>query len=211
MTIDRRCGFATRALTAVLVVIAGGVALKLAGIVLAGELFVVRGDWTITYNQTAAVFGGINFLVVVVCAVAFIRWQRHMARVLIALDGEALAPAVGLSTWGWFIPIANLVIPYTCLKETAIRAAADGQRAAASLVAWWWACWLGTFGASMVVVGLQSDEPEPWITAAAAGVISDAPRFLAAVLAIQMVRRLSDQLKQRQASHERGEPGRQER
>ncbi len=69
-----------------------------------------------TTNPVVSLFSNLGSIAVVVCGVLFIIWGYRAAKT---------ARAVGLhGQWGpgwfigaWFIPIANLVIPYLCVKS----------------------------------------------------------------------------------------------
>jgi hypothetical protein len=196
VSIAGRRRFATVALIVVLVELVIEVGWDLVGIVLMGGLFTVSGDWAAFHDTLMVIERVIYVLAYLVCGVAFIRWQRQMSRGLLLLDGAPLNPGVGLSSWGWFIPFVNMVIPYLSLRQIARRTAPPGQAPSVGLVRWWWFCWLtARFCAYPVgIFYMLADEPKPWITATTVDVLVNMLLILAGVLTLQMIRRYSEQL-----------------
>jgi uncharacterized protein DUF4328 len=155
-------------------------------------------------------------LVQVVIAVLFIVWMFRAAKNNEALGRTNTRFGPGWAIGGWFIPIANLVIPVLILQDLwrggdASRARDDaGWRTARPswLVGWWWAAWVVSLmrfsysGAGLHDSG-SLDDLEVSNTVALVGVVLLAG---AAVLAVLVVRALSrrqlDTLRAQRAAYE---------
>lgn len=93
----------------------------------------------------AAVGGGtlLALLGFLGAAIAVPMWIHRCYRNLPALGSRGhLSPAWAAA--GWFVPIANLVLPYLTVREVWIASTPRG-RLTAALVAAWWAVWLAAW------------------------------------------------------------------
>lgn len=128
-------------------------------------------------------------------AVFFIIWQyRHARNAKLLGSRSALGP--GWAIGGWFIPLANLVLPVRQLW-TASRSSNPGGRGAGIVVAWWVAfvaaILIDRTAAQLGVDGPRDDltvgdlANADWLAAAGEIVFT-----AAAVLGLIMVRRLTD-------------------
>jgi hypothetical protein len=147
-----------------------------------------------TFVTTMAVLWTIGLLGT---AALFITWQWRSAKnaELTASTPPRWSP--GWSIGGWFIPLANWVIPYLCVREISRSTTRQGDLGISSersLLPWWWAAFVGMgvlrfIGNSMS--GAVSSYSEfrardgVWFAGALLGVA-------AAVLAVLVVRRLTE-------------------
>jgi Domain of unknown function (DUF4328)/Protein of unknown function (DUF2510) len=117
----------TEALKTVVIVLLGAVALLTLAeiVVVAHRLSILSGleHGTVSLssadaadNQVRAV-AGVRFLAVAATAVAFIFWQWRTAKNALSLRRYCARYTPGWSIGGWFIPFANLVIPYRVMQE----------------------------------------------------------------------------------------------
>jgi len=106
---------------------------------------------------------------------------RGATRNLQSFGAAKLDPGVGLSSWGWFIPVLSLFIPYLSLRQIALRSAPEGERPSTTLVGWWWAGWL--------LANLSG-----WaVTATTLDVANSTLFIVTGLLAIRMLRQLTRQ------------------
>ena len=75
--------------------------------------------------------------------VYFLRWFYHAYRYLKYTSGSNyLSYKPGAAIWSWFIPVANLIIPYQIMTEIFSEyrdlAAMDSKKYNSKLVGWWW-------------------------------------------------------------------------
>jgi hypothetical protein len=140
-------------------------------------------------------------LVQLLLAVLFITWNFRAAKNNEALDRHHPRFAPGWAIGGWFIPIANLVIPVMLMQDLWRGATPEIPRGdptwrrarGAVLIGLWWTVWLLSFarifaGSSRVDdhASLDSIETSNWV--ALVGVVVAA---VAAVLAVFVVRALA--------------------
>ncbi len=145
---------------------------------------------------------GLNALVMLPVLVGtivfFLIWLHTAVENLQRLGTRKPEYSPGWAVGGFFIPIANLFIPYKAVKETWVlsdpRLETPGeemwqQRGASSIVGWWWAFWI----LSTVVERISSrisndvDSLNGVYTAAKVEIVTDALVIIAAVLAIMVI------------------------
>ena len=91
-----------------------------------------------------------RFAVFVLTAIAYLVWLHRAYSNLNPLGAMGLEYTPGMAVGGWFIPFANLVIPYKVVKETwqesdplIAEPVEDWQQSGApGWLAAWWGCWL---------------------------------------------------------------------
>lgn len=91
-------------------------------------------DFLLPLGMATAVADRMWILGTLVAAAAFGRWL-YQARRNAGRSGGSLKWAPGWAVGGWFIPVANLMIPYLVLRDVR-RASAPASRSAP--VGWWW-------------------------------------------------------------------------
>ena len=123
---------------------------------------------TNTMNPVLSLVSNLGSLAVLACGVLFIIWAYRSARAarLLGMPGQW---GPGWFIGSWFIPVANLVIPYLCIKSL-LPHGHPGVRT----VRRWWAFYVAQYllSTAAVVVGwalYQNDKTLgawPWIPAA---------------------------------------------
>lgn len=171
-------------------------------------------DEQITLDDLLQFFVGLgNFLVYVALVVAFLVWLHRASRNLPAL-GNPKSKVEFTPGWavGWFfIPLANLVMPYRAVREVweksdpAIRTEEDimfTPPSSGGLLLAWWVCWITSNVASNVAMRLQAGAPTPAVARSMAGVdiLADLVGIVAAVLAVLVVRGI-DRRQQERSRH----------
>lgn len=152
-------------------------------------------------DSLVIVFGVLQVLLMLVIGVVFIVWQHRHARNAQLLGSQsALGPewAVG----GWFIPVANFVLPgmqiFTASRFSDLSAAAaPGRRGRGAPIVFGWAAALGV-GWLLAVVGVKpvttadfTGGARQLAAADQIGAVGELVLVVAAVLAMIMVRTLS--------------------
>lgn len=143
----------------------------------------------------------LHFLVYVGCIVAFCFWVHRAYRNLRALGNPAssLEHSPGWAVGFFFIPFANLVMPYRAMKEIwqksdpRVRTQEDFMHAppvSTALVLVWWLAWLVSNVLANISFRLAGRSADPATLAWASNfdVVADAAGIVAAVLAILVVR-----------------------
>ncbi len=100
--------------------------------------------------------GSLAFLATAVC---WLVWQARAHENVWAVPGlPAPTHKPGMAVIWWFIPFANLVMPYVCVRELAtISAARAGSTPRRALPGVWWALFLAAAVASVVAAAW------PWV------------------------------------------------
>ena len=123
----------------------------------------------------------------VVTAVVFLRWFFLCYRETGRLTPGGLNHGPGWAIGAWFVPILNLVRPYSIMKEIVVRNSPPG--ASHSLVSWWWGALLASsfldrLGVSWVEAMRESSGLQ---SAMDAVIAANVLNLIAAVLAIRLV------------------------
>lgn len=130
--------------------------------------------------------------IAVVCGITFLAWLSR------AVDN---APALGAGTpprgpraaigW-WFVPFANLVVPYTIVSDLRRRMAVpDAPGRGVWIVRSWWALWIIQAIAGRLVGALPAGETVDDLRLAnTVLIVSDSLTIAAAILAILVIREL---------------------
>lgn len=87
-----------------------------------------------------------SFLVLIACFVLVGRWIYRTNANAHLLSGDMTITPVWAVGW-YFVPFANLVMPYQGMKETwfaSHNACGLGEEAETALLPWWWGLWLVT-------------------------------------------------------------------
>jgi Domain of unknown function (DUF4328) len=163
----------------------------------AGE-FVTEAD--VEANDIRQVAVGITqFGLLVACAVFFLRWFHRAYRNLLPLGATELRFTQGWAVGAWFVPILNLWRPKQIANDI-WRASDPGYEpgflvwragSVPALYAFWWGLFLGGNWVSQIAARLtfSAEEASELQNATTAYLVSDAADFLAALVAILVVRR----------------------
>ena len=140
---------------------------------------------------------GLMVLVVIGGAIAWPIWQHRAQANLRALGAQDLRFSPGWAAGWWFIPFANILMPFLTMRELSKashpRAGAVDWKARAThpILGFWWAAWLGysvvrSIGGAVAPQRFAS--ADRLITQAWLFVASDVLFVMAAILAILIVR-----------------------
>lgn len=154
------------------------------------------------YDGVSAGFALLLIVTFIVSATFFIQWQRRLHRNNHRYNGSIGEPeGVGSATWGWFIPIVSLWVPYANLRDAARPAATEGSRTL-GLIGLWWTCWLcGHFaGWTSSIVGTVKEDPTGFVISKAIGFCQVSLMLLAGFCAILTIRRVSADQRRRLAA-----------
>ncbi|MFK7773739.1 MAG: DUF4328 domain-containing protein [Saprospiraceae bacterium] len=137
--------------------------------------------------------GGIYLIFLVACAYVFINWMRRAYYNLHQLKGD-LKHQESYAAWSWFIPFINLWYPYQIMKEIWIytQTKSDIENIVShSLVRLWWIAWIINNVASNISARFPMDTIDDLLIGTQLSIFSDITSFLALVLAIQMIKKVS--------------------
>jgi hypothetical protein len=97
----------------------------------------------ITFDDVVVFFAAAFYVLVLIgTIVCFTRWEHRVARNAKLLDGGFTYSPAWAVGW-WFVPVANLVLPYRVIGEL-WRASARGAAAAPGYLGAWWGCLVGS-------------------------------------------------------------------
>ncbi|MCX4545015.1 DUF4328 domain-containing protein [Streptomyces sp. NBC_01565] len=140
----------------------------------------------------------VQILITLATTVVFIVWFHRVRRNGEIFRPDAFTLSRGWAIGSWFIPLANLVMPFVIARQTwaaSTQLAPDGsfrKVSTAPLTAWWL-----VFAASQIVDRVAAslfrlaDTPEQLRGSAAVGVADGLLTLVAAVLAVLFVRKLT--------------------
>jgi hypothetical protein len=144
----------------------------------------------------AFAFGTFTFLMVFPTFLAWLLWQYRAHTNLRALGASGLSYSPGWAVGWWFIPFANVVMPYLTVRE--LWKASDPDvgavdwkaRGGAAIVGVWWGLRLVAQALFQIGVVLTTDAPGLSTTVATSGyfIAADAILALWAVAAVCLVR-----------------------
>lgn len=152
----------------------------------------------------------LHILVYVACIVAFCFWMHRAYSNLRALGNppSSLEYSPGWAVGFFFIPFANLVVPYRAVKEIwvksdpRVRTKDDFMHApptSTGLILAWWLTWIGSNVLLNVSGRLydRTEDPSTLAWVADLTIIATAARIVAAVLAILVVRGINRRQEER--------------
>jgi hypothetical protein len=154
----------------------------------AGEAGLTRLE---SFDAAFSINGQVELVVYIAAAIAWLAWQSR------TIDNEAplgIGPSKYTPRWGigwWFVPFANLVMPYLVHRDIHERYS-GGVRSDRWLVASWWLVFILGGIASNVVgrVWLAAESLDELQSGLTLWVLSDLVAALSALLAILLVRRI---------------------
>jgi hypothetical protein len=136
------------------------------------DAFVAQGDWA---ALVALLFGLVavgQALGFVACVVAFPMFMYRAATNLRALRDTVLATTPNMAAGGWFIPFANLVIPYRALVELDQASLPSDEHRASGLIGVYWGCWIAANALSRIGEQVPSVDIVGAVLLAVAGVLA---------------------------------------
>jgi hypothetical protein len=102
----------------------------------------VSGPNDFRIDDLLQTLAGLAYLVtLVLAAVYFLRWEHRVARNVRALGATGLRYTPGWAVGWWFVPFANLVMPYRVVAELWRATASDGATVR-GYVRVWWTLWI---------------------------------------------------------------------
>jgi len=129
-------------------------------------------------------FGEIVFVVGLVGgAVSVPMWMHRAFRNLPALGAQGLRWSPAWAAGAWFIPIANLFVPYHVMKE--LWPGSDGEPL---LVRRWWAAWIAAYALQVASNQLARYTR---VGGDVTGILNDVVTVAAGVLLILVIRRIT--------------------
>jgi len=125
-------------------------------------------------------------------------WLRRAAETIRALGAKGLTVTPGMAVWWFFIPIANLFMPYRAVSElwrASVYRAAWASHTASGLIGFWWGFHLAT----MFSFDQFTQLDELTFAAARFGITLQLPPFLPygellLIIALMLLYRIVDQI-----------------
>ncbi len=126
------------------------------------------GDPFVMWPQArGAGIGAVASLVGVTVVVVWLIWQHHATANLWARGFPGLSTSPGWAVGWWFVPFANLVLPFLSVRELDRRSTGDGRdRGSGAALGWWWAAYLlATLGPAVAFIGVFTSQVSRWVDA----------------------------------------------
>jgi hypothetical protein len=138
-----------------------------------------------------------QFMMLVLCGIAFVRWFGQAYRNLPALGSAELRYRRGWAVWGWFVPVLSLWRPKQMANdiwratEPGLRRDAGvgcwGSRPVARLITAWWALWIAGGSMAWWSLGIPGHTAEQLRGRAVLDMATDTVLLVCAALACLMV------------------------
>jgi uncharacterized membrane protein len=157
------------------------------------EYRLLGADFTveeIDANDTRqGVIGAVQVLLLIVTAVFFIRWFKRAYENVDAVGGKR-RHGPGWAIGSWFIPIANLWFPKRIANDIWRASNVPGDESVSPILTLWWVAFVLASWASQVAgrLNIRAETIDDFRNASVAYVIGDSLDFVAAGLAIWVVR-----------------------
>ncbi len=160
-----------------------------------------------------ATMGMAQLGLIVTCAIIFLMWFHRAHKNLKAGGLNDLRYTPGWAVGGFFVPFLNLVRPFQVMKEVWIGSArlsgdVEAESRPAPLVGWWWALFLisSVLGNASARFVDTAETPEGFLVAVRVMLASDLMDLPAALVALLLVRRVTDLQEQAQTRLRTAEP-----
>ncbi|MFD7066427.1 DUF4328 domain-containing protein [Streptomyces sp. NPDC059913] len=142
--------------------------------------------------------GGLQALAFLATAVVFLIWFHRVRHNAGIFDRSMQPMRPGWAIGGWFIPIANLVLPRRIaggIWTASAQTNTDGswRHVPATVMNLWWGVWIGSLLLSRFAQRryMAAESPQEIVDAAGLVMATDALDIVAAVLAVLFVRKLT--------------------
>lgn len=203
----RRCRWAVGALAVAVWATLVELGWEVVGIAAAGGLVEPwRAGFVERYDAPAGPLAVASLASLAAAAATFIAWQRAVVANTAFLGCERPEPGPGLAAVYWFVPFANLVLPFMSLLQVERWSRPRGAGDATVLLSAWWAAWVGGGMVGVVSVVVEAvGGGEAWVAARATAAVSVLLQVAAGVLAIRTVRVITGR-QLRRAEQRAGEP-----
>lgn len=166
-------------------------------------------DSTYPSDEDYLIGGGVSgivgifiFLTYIGTVISFSMWIFRIYKNLPVLTTAKMRMSPGWAVGWYFIPFANLFMPYIGMKDAWNACSRDtrfdnylwGERKGASLVKWWWAMWLiSTFIARVAGrISMSAETTDELVRAAVVYIFSDILDLVTNILAFMLVKRLTE-------------------
>lgn len=190
-----RLAIAALAISAVVAVLAFMIDLTGLGVIdrlAAGELALVEAE---AFDSSFASMGLIQAGAFILTGIAFLAWLSRSVDNVPALGGGTPMVTPAWSIGWWFIPFANLVMPFRIVADLYRRMASGSV--GVGLVLAWWALWVTANVVSLVAGASWTNALEPGelrsaLTTYAVSDILDLPTALLAILIVTRIQGWAD-------------------
>jgi hypothetical protein len=164
------------------------------------------------FDLLELITGLLQITVFIATAIFFLMWLYRVNRNLRPLGASVVEYTPGWAVGWFFVPFANLVMPYRVVNETWVRSdprlSEPGeeswqQSGSSSLLGWWWGIWMVSSFIDRAVfrLSMNAETPDQFFTLAKVELLSDAFTIVSALLAISVVRGIDKRQEVRSKSY----------
>lgn len=140
---------------------------------------------TLPSDVASDIVGYLQVALFITIAIFFLIWIYRTNKNLHALSREQMKYTPGWSVGWYFVPIANLIMPYQVMKEI-WQVSHKDPIAKPAIVGWWWCLWIISGLMDRLAVKLYSEASDA-VTYAAAALVYAASDGLDVVLRIVLL------------------------
>lgn len=167
----------------------------------------IEGDLTSVWLTLMGIVTILRFPVFIFTVVVFLIWLNRGFKNLSPLNASSFETTPGWAVGYWFIPILNLFKPYQTMRELWVESDpefdpdlsfAPSDYSAPAFMGFWWATWI-IFNITSNVSNRLIDDKDTNLSAGFLGIflMSSIAELLAGILAIMMVRKITQRQDQR--------------
>jgi hypothetical protein len=155
------------------------------------------------HDRLSVILAVVHVLIALATAIAFLTWLYRAYSNVPALGAGDTKHSPGWAVGAFFVPILNLFRPYQIVREAwdAGEPYVEGDEIGRivkpgghALIGWWWASWIvfNFVGQIVFRAGLAAKTPQELLISAQIGIASEAITLVCTILALLVVRRLTD-------------------
>jgi len=142
-------------------------------------------------DVTSGIVGILQIIMFFIVGVAFLQWIYYTNKNLHILSRQDMKFTPGWSIGWYFIPIANLFIPYQSMKEIWL-VSHKNKSVSSAIVGWWWFLWLVSIVLDRLVftLSISAESVQDYRTSTAAYIASDGVGIILNIVALMLVTRI---------------------
>lgn len=165
------------------------------GMALMGGIPDAEPDWTGWWDGIVLLITTLWLLTYFATGIAVVSAQRGFTRCLGWFGLTRPQPGLAWGTWSWFVPFANLIVPYQAFRQLGGVLPEPSRRVVRRAVGRWWFFWLTASIVAAVSTNLSflAETPRPWLIASTLELVASAAFVAAGLLLAGILGRLRDE------------------
>jgi Domain of unknown function (DUF4328) len=139
----------------------------------------------------SGIVGILTIILFIIIGIVFLRWIYYTNKNLHLLSNQKMEFTPGWSVGWYFIPIANLFMPYQSMKEI-WRVSHKNESASYAIVGWWWCLWIvsAVLGRLALRLTMRAETAEDYARSTATDMASTVVEIILNIVALMLVTRI---------------------